>query len=101
MLKEPAGIWYVRRQTARSKGVPRGEAARGGGRGVLMVGSLVLGVGIFLVVVLVRLTTRVVVVVGIFFLGHSRSLLLRDTVGMGGWLMPGIIAGRVDGLILR
>lgn len=69
MLNEPAGIWCVRRQTARSKGVPRGEAARGGGRGVWMVGSLVVVVvgGIFLVeVVVVRLATRVVVVVGIF-----------------------------------
>lgn len=34
MLNEPAGIWQVRDQTERSKGVPRAEVCKGGGRGL-------------------------------------------------------------------
>jgi hypothetical protein len=65
VLKEPGGICAVRRQTERSKGVPRGLVSRGGGRGVFIREIVVVDV-IFVVVeevVLVALVALVVVLV--------------------------------------
>ena len=53
-------------QTARSKGVPREEARRGGGRGILLGGIVVGLLGlVVVVVVVVDLVMVLVMVVGI------------------------------------
>jgi hypothetical protein len=63
VLKDPGGIWQVRAQTERSKGVPRAEVCNGDGRGmeregmveVLLVTVIVLVVVVLVVVVVVAM----------------------------------------------